>query len=162
SAPEPSPEHPVAPIAPAAPAAEAPIGIAAATPSPAPTPPSGGAPKRQRLQTGEGKPAQPSQFESLDLDMDFLGDWGPSKAAMRRPVKRAAENLAPPAPNPAPAAIPIEPASKPKAAPPPVSRPDAAPAAALSEDRVRELHGRLLEAKRQTNEAGKVSLESLE
>jgi hypothetical protein len=186
------------------------------------------APKRQRLQSGEGKVAgQPSNYESLDLDMDFLGDWDPSKArpsarkpqpkpqaqagaiqgapikpitvpppapqAHGGPVKAAPIKpitVPPPAPPPqaaAPAARPPpaptllgvgrppppparpirrESPAKPIAVPPPkparpASKPDAAPPPALSDDRVRELHNRLIEAKRQTQDTGNVSLEGL-
>ena len=166
-------------------------------------------------------------FESLDLDMDFLGDWDPNKAAPRG--KRAAEVPArpfgkplsqpmgtPPTPGvttprreppaksapaaasasrasalpPRPVTIPPRPApappgSKPLSAhpaPPPAAarplapiipgttpakasapKPAAAAAASASviDDRVRELHARLLEAKRQTQDGAKVSLEGL-
>lgn len=50
------------------------------------------------------------------------------------------------------------------AAPPPPARPPARPAAAgggLSDDRIRELHARLSDAKRQTNDGKGVSMDGL-
>jgi hypothetical protein len=142
-------------------------------------------------------PAAAPQYESLDLDMDFLGDWDPSNVSPRdrRPPKgKSPPKAAPPpltasrpepdrpaAPEPAPAP-PVAPVARavppPKPARParsspeaevrpppkpakPASRPDAAPAPSLSEDRLRELHERLMEAKRQTNDSGSVSLQGL-
>ncbi len=108
----------------------------------------------------------------------------PKAAAPPRPAPKpvAAEPLRPaPPPKPAPpvtAAAPPRPAPPPKpgsplkpghaAAAPPAKppRPDAAPPAAtrvggMSEDRVKELHAKLTELKRQNREAGQVSLETL-
>jgi hypothetical protein len=166
----------------------------------------GSGPKRVRLQTGDGKlAAQPSAYESLDLDMDFLGDWDPSRAAAKgrkgqpkpppqpqtgsikpvpikaitsRPPPAAPAPAAPARPPPAPTLVGIgrlqpppkperrKTPSRPMAVPPPkpakpVSKPEAAPPPALSDERVRELHSRLVEAKRQTKDTGNVSLEGL-
>ena len=185
-------------------------------------------------------------FESLDLDMDFMGDWDPTAAvekprtpaaapsrpfgaALARPLGAASSASAPTksaatataqqsavvsaaaakpaaaasstaaAPKPAaapstagggapgvpaapkPAAAPSAPKppiqsasaaaptpiSPPSAAVPPVAakvaatKPAAPPVAQLSDDRVRELHARLVEAKRQTKDAGAVTVEGL-
>jgi hypothetical protein len=168
-------------------------------------------------------------FESLDLDMDFLGDWDPNKSAAKG--KRGAEIPArpfgkplaqpmgtPPVPNvsasprtppakapptagsvprvpsapPKPVTIPPRPAAAPTvkkplsaqpAPPPAAARPlapiipgttpakpaapkPAAPVAATAspsviDERVRELHARLVEAKRQTQDSAAVSMEGL-
>jgi hypothetical protein len=176
-------------------------------------------------------------FESLDLDMDFMGDWDPTAAAekgprtpaaapsrpfgaalaqplgaassgapTRSPTAATAAGTSGAAPKPAgaaarPAAAPIagagsapgvpaapkpvalasapkppiqsasaatpKPVSPPSAAVPPAAtqaaaaRPAAVPVAQLSDDRVRELHARLVEAKRQTKDAGAVTVEGL-
>jgi hypothetical protein len=183
------------------------VAVAApATAAPIPPAPAESGSKRQRLQTGAGKTASgPTPYESLDLDMDFLGDWDPSKAkpaAPKTPPKSQAQagsikpspikpiTSRPPPPAPA-AQAPIkapgppppptrlgvgrlpppkptgaETAPKPPAAPPPrpvkpASKPEAAPPPPLSDDRVRELHQRLVDAKRQTQDTGSVSLEGL-
>jgi hypothetical protein len=201
-------------------------------------------------------PAARAPFESLDLDMDFLGDWDPSaapskpgakrvpefparpfgkplsrpmstppspptasnglkapplaparpatpplaplRAAPLRPAVAAAKPALPSAPSApsalpprpgAPAAPPARPAAAPGSAmaarpapPPPAAKPLAAPipgasppkpvppkpavpapaaAATPHDDRVRELHARLVEAKRQTQDATTVSMEGL-
>jgi hypothetical protein len=65
------------------------------------------------------KPA-PAKFESLDLDMDFMGDWDPG--ASRDPAPKPAAKPAPPAPKPAAPAPPPATAAKPPA-PPAAARP---------------------------------------
>lgn len=209
---------------------------AAAPPAKAVPPPKPGA---RPAKPAPAEPA-PRPFESLDLDMDFMGDWDPTAAAENKPKPRVpavparpfGEALAqplPPAPSAAlkpglaaPPAKPVKPLAQPSAvgplkpgvpagvpaspkavaAPPapkppshssgpatssakplataaaaippatklgaaPIARPAApkpAPspaAAALSDDRVRELHARLVEAKRQTQDANAVSVEGL-
>jgi hypothetical protein len=165
-------------------------------------------------------------FESLDLDMDFMGDWDPTAASAQAPrakptppsrpfgealarplggvpVPRAPQNTAvqagpepqramppkptrrvelpaPPKPEkaaaaptpPIPQAAPAKPAAAAAAIAPatklgaaPIARPEAKPAPAaiaeLTEDRVRELHARLVEAKRLTKDTGAVSVEGL-
>ena len=181
-------------------------------------------------------PAPPrAAFESLDLDMDFLGDWDPNKAAAKGPpgkrlpevparpfgkplsqpmntpptpgVAPAPQRIAPAKPVPAAAAAPAPRAPAPRApsAPPPKpvtipprpapatkplsARPAPPPAAARPlapimpgtsparpaapkpaappvtsaaiDERVRELHARLVEAKRQTQDGAAVSMEGL-
>jgi hypothetical protein len=68
------------------------------------------------------------------------------------------------------APVPAKPAVKPAAAAPgvaaavpktPAAKPAAAPAGTVTDDRVRELHARLVEAKRQTQDAAAVSMEGL-
>jgi hypothetical protein len=180
----------------------------------APPPKPGVRPAKPAAQAPE--PAARRPFESLDLDMDFMGDWDPTAVAAkapRIPAKPFGEALSPPLgaaakptpsagaaaskiatapgapapPKPVAAASPPKPplpnpdpvATKPAAPPsalgiPPatrlgaapiatriVAKPAAAPVAALSDERVRELHARLVEAKRQTNDAGAVSVEGL-
>ncbi|HEY3254206.1 MAG TPA: MXAN_5187 C-terminal domain-containing protein [Polyangiaceae bacterium] len=180
-------------------------------------------------------PARPA-FESLDLDMDFLGDWDPGTAAKGPTVKRVPEVPArpfgkplsrpmgtPPTPGvagaaapprtppakPAPVAAPparvpsappkpvavpqraapvpaavvskplaAQPAPPPAAArslgeiipgttpakpaaPKPVASSASASAASVTDERVRELHARLVEAKRQTQDSAAVSMEGL-
>jgi hypothetical protein len=119
-------------------------------PRPAGTPPA----PRPRTQ-------RPSAFDSLKLDMDFLGDWDPENLRHKaQPPKPAA---APPAPAP-------KPKSSPKAAPAPkparpAAEPPAREARPTSADgfdaRVRELHEKLNELKRQNREGSQVSLEGL-
>ena len=204
-------------------------------------------------------PAPRAQFESLDLDMDFMGDWDPAAAAktagaprkpdagtrpfgkplsrplaappaasatapekpalgsaargaVRAPPARPATNAPairassrPPAvpPGPAPAPAPVPTVARPAlprpalprpaqssatpAAAPPLARPTPPPAAAkplaapfpgtqparpapaaaaavptsVNDARVRDLHARLIEAKRQTQDSAQVSLEGL-
>jgi len=205
-----------APAAAPPPPARAPNQPPAATAAP-PTPAPPAAPARRA-------PSVRPPFESLDLDMDFLGDWDPGKAAKRpaqgpaRPFgkplsqpmntpptpgsatapRAAAPKPAPPtpppprapsAPPPKPVTIPPRPApvTKPltaEPAPPPaaarplapiipgttpakpaVPKPPAQPAAPAAgsgvDDRVRELHARLVEAKRQTQDSAAVSMEGL-
>lgn len=123
--------------------------------------------------------ARPSKFESLDLDMESL-DWDPASSLQPRP-KPAPSPAAPKAPPPKPVARPQpppKPAAAPKAAPraaaprPPVAdRPAVAAkpekpagstsASSLTDDRIRELHEKLVRIKRENREAGQVSVESL-
>ena len=129
------------------------------------------------------KPPEGAQkFDSLELDMGFLGSWvpPPPKPAPKVPPKAAPE----PEPAPEPkaksspqAAPPPKPKSSPRAAPPPkaapparaVPPPKAAPppkpaapsAQGLSDQRVRDLHEKLLAMKRENKEAGQISLENL-
>jgi hypothetical protein len=153
--------------APPIPARHETVGPKAATP-PAPRP------KTQR----------PSAFDSLKLDMDFLGDWDPGSlrpnAAPPKPVAAAPvaspretheragpPRAAPPRPATQPQAPPpaTKPKSSPRAAPPPRApappeRPRA-PAPEAFDARVRELHGKLNELKKQNREGSQVSLEGL-
>jgi hypothetical protein len=130
--------------------------------------------------------ARPSKFESLELDMDFLDSWDPERSIRARNRGKSpgeAERSAPERPIPAtasaspdakaPHAAPqAEPAAK--LAPPakpvkPPAKPAPAPAAAarkpgsstLSDERIRELHEKLVRIKRENNESGQVSVESL-
>jgi hypothetical protein len=125
----------------------------------------------------EVKPSpRPSKYESLDLDMGFLGSWAPPPqplpASGPERAKMAPEPVAPRRPTPPPKprstprdAPPPEPPRAARAAPPPKpARPAAPPAEAsggLSDDRVKELHARFLQTKRENKEAGQVSLENL-
>ena len=217
------PPKPVPPPKPgrAVPPVPVPVPPAAAAAAAAPPPPVRPASARPR-----------PVFESLDLDMDFLGDWDPSKAAAKssankrvpeaparpfgKPLSRPmntpptpgaappAQRAAPPKPAPVaapvvrapsappkPVTIPPRPAPPPtavdkplaaKPAPPPHAarplapiipgtgspkpagaKPAVSPAAAAAaiDERVRELHARLVEAKRQTQDAAAVSMEGL-
>jgi hypothetical protein len=189
----------------------------AAAPAPklAPPPKPGARPAKPEQAAAPATPL-PKPFESLDLDMDFMGDWDPSSVkgvkspqTSAGPARPFGEALAkplgvpapqkvapapsapqPPPPNPAiEAAKPVQtreaakpatantgvaPATKLGAAP--IARPAApkpaatAPAqkpptpaatASISDDRVRELHARLVEAKRQTQDSASVSVEGL-
>jgi len=241
-APPAKPAPPPKPGARPVPATDAPAAAARApTAPPVPAPPAR-APAAPTRAPAPAAPAAKAKFESLDLDMDFLGDWDPSAspakvpAAKRvpeaparpfgkslskpmgtppappagakpaklpsvrptRPGMGANDPAAPPravappsAPPPKPVTIPPRPAtspmvSKPLAprppAPPPAAakplgaiipgtapakplppQPAAPPAAAApaADDRVRELHARLVEAKRQTQDASAVSMEGL-
>ncbi|HEY4157909.1 MAG TPA: MXAN_5187 C-terminal domain-containing protein [Polyangiaceae bacterium] len=232
-----------APPATAASNAPPPAAVSSAPPPPSagafpnvPRPAAGSAPPKARAvpppkpgarpaKPGTGPPAAAGagkSFESLDLDMDFMGDWDPiatsakappSKAtppsrpfgeALARPLGsvpvarapqgaagagNAAQKAPPPKPAPRvelpappkpekPTAAPAPPFLQPAlaAAPPamapaaklgaapiarPVPKPAAASTAALTDERVRELHARLVEAKRQTKDAGAVSVEGL-
>jgi hypothetical protein len=101
----------------------------------------------------------------------------PPTPAKPLPAPQGAKALAPPMPEPSPLAPgvakpPAPVAVKPPAAPATPPRPPAAPrpaapkpappaAAAPPDERVRELHARLLEAKRQTQDASAVSMEGL-
>jgi hypothetical protein len=216
-----------------APAAAPPTPKAVPPPKPGARPPKPVAP----LPSPAAATARP--FESLDLDMDFMGDWDPTAASTKNPKARVpavparpfgealarplgaipgappkalapvASAAASPKPaatstqaivglkaaatsgvpaNPKPAAAPSAPkppvpsstvvATAAKAAPlvagvvapaaklgaAPIAKPAAtkpAVSAALSDDRVRELHARLVEAKRQTQDGAAVSVEGL-
>jgi len=218
------PPKPVPPPKPGTRPAPAPTNAPAPAPARASASP---APNLPRISTAP-RPA----FESLDLDMDFLGDWDPSKAAAKskripevpaRPFGKslsqpmgtppvpgtAAPQRIPPAkpapsakpapanpvaripsvppkpvtipPRPAPASAASKPLAAHPAPPPAAARPlapiipgttaakpapakPAAPAAASAsaiDERVRELHARLVEAKRQTQDGTAVSMEGL-
>lgn len=85
------------------------------------------------------------------------------------PVPARAKPAPPPIPTrsvPPAAPAPAAPRARPPVAPPPSVRPAAparppAPAGSLSDDRLKEIHSRLLDAKRQTNDAKSVSLDGL-
>jgi hypothetical protein len=145
-------------------------------PRPAGTPPA----PRPRTQ-------RPSAFDSLKLDMDFLGDWDPGSlrpnAQPAKPPAVPPPAARPPAPSadkppaaparPAPPAAPstAKPKSSPRAAPAPRPAPKPAPEAPAKQARpasgegfdarVRELHEKLNELKRQNREGSQVSLEGL-
>jgi hypothetical protein len=95
----------------------------------------------------------------------------PKPPAIAAPKPAVAAKLPVPAPKPVaatPAREPV-PAKPPAAATalaapiakPPVTKPTAPAAAPVADDRVRELHARLIEAKRQTKDAATVSMEGL-
>jgi hypothetical protein len=212
------------------------------TPKAVPPPKPGARPAKPLAPLPSPAAATARPFESLDLDMDFMGDWDPTAASTKNPKARfpavpaqpfgealarplgaapipgtppkvpapivsaptpakpgAASTQAIAAPkttaaggvpaNPRPALAPPAPkppipnstviAPAPKAAPlmagavapvaklgaAPIARPAAAKpssaSGALSDDRVRELHARLVEAKRQTQDGAQVSVEGL-
>jgi hypothetical protein len=145
------------------PSSAPPSGAPAATPppSPAPTP-------------------RPTAFEALSLDMEFLGDWDPAQAlrkpgpkpkqtvpepvpiAPRRPPPPAVRGTtAPPSSRSVAARAPAKPKRAPTPSPPAAPAGPAAGSGGLSEERVRELHARLVEMKRETKDSGKVSVEGL-
>jgi hypothetical protein len=238
-------------VAPAAPSSAPPPAAASSAPPPpsvpalpnVPRPATGSAPPKAKALPPPkpgARPAKPGtvpppataaaskSFESLDLDMDFMGDWDPTATsaeppkpprakptppsrpfgeALARPlggaaIPRAVQNADAEAGASAPRAMPPKPPlraelpapprpekvasaptppipqpARPGPAPPaalapaaklgaaPIARPAAKPAvtstATLTDDRVRELHARLVEAKRQTKDAGAVSVEGL-
>lgn len=186
----------------------------AASPGPSPLPPRPEAPSSPLPPPPGTPPAprprtqRPSAFDSLKLDMDFLGDWDPGSLTPKAPgakpppptpaakpasptpaAKPTAPAMAParPAAPPRPAAAPaapsrgappapekpaapnpaLKPKSSPRAAPPPRPAPAAStkeprPASAEGFDaRVKELHVKLNELKRQNREGSQVSLEGL-
>lgn len=90
--------------------------LSAATPAAAAPTPAAFAPIAAVRPAPPAKPA-PAKFESLDLDMDFMGDWDPGAAASRRPGPAAKAGAPPPAARPA--AAPVARAAPPVAAPPP-------------------------------------------
>ncbi|MEI9951995.1 MAG: MXAN_5187 C-terminal domain-containing protein [Pseudomonadota bacterium] len=229
-----TPSVPPPPSAPRSARPAAPSPRLAPPPKPVPPPKPGTRPAPPANVPVDVPAAARPVFESLDLDMDFLGDWDPSTAPakssagkrvaemparpfgkplsqpMGTPLTPGAAAPAPPprtppakpapplsataprvpsAPPPRPVAAPPRPApatiSKPLAAqpapPPAAARPlapiipgttpakpspprpptPAAPSASVSDERVRELHARLVEAKRQTQDGGAVSMEGL-
>jgi hypothetical protein len=86
------PEAPAAPSVPAsaAPPIPSPVprpGVGAAPPKAVPPPKPGARPAKPA--PALAAPPAPPKFESLDLDLDFLGDWDPSAAASK--AKRAPE-----------------------------------------------------------------------
>jgi hypothetical protein len=128
--------------------------------------------------------ARASKFESLSLDMDFLDSWNPETSIRAKNQGRSsleAKQPAPPEPERPKAPLPAsptrvlpqpKPASSPKAAPPPKPARPAPPQAPapiaaapkssmLSEERIKELHEKLVRIKRENKEAGQVSMESL-
>ncbi|HEX3776226.1 MAG TPA: MXAN_5187 C-terminal domain-containing protein [Polyangiaceae bacterium] len=190
----------------------------AAAPSPklAPPPKPGARPAKPAQPPATPAPAAAKPFESLDLDMDFMGDWDPSSpkggklppakpfgealakplGGATAPLKPAAERgvpapqnaapapSAPKPPNPNPSIEAAKPAQSSELVKPAAASAGVAPAAKLgaapiarpkpaapmqkppapvsiSDDRVRELHARLVEAKRQTQDAAAVSVEGL-
>jgi hypothetical protein len=114
--------------------------------------------------------ARPSKFESLSLDMDFLDSWNPETSIRSKNQGRSSSEARQPArlePE-RPVAPPPKPAIPTRVAPPPKpARPAPAPVAAapksstLSEERIKELHEKLVRIKRENKEAGQVSMESL-
>jgi len=146
-------------------------------PRPAPPPPNATALAAPMTGAAGQGPAQaravPTRTEplaQLDLDMEFLG--GP-KAAGRAsgepkaspPQARAARSPQPPPEPKAPPGHaarppPLPPRTKP-AAPAAAAAPPATPSDAVSEQRIKEIHGRLVDAKRKCNEPPEVNVEVL-
>lgn len=115
--------------------------------------------KPERLQPASSRPpTPPDKYDSLELDMGFLGSWVPGAPDEK---KKSSPKAAPP-PR-AQAAPPPRVAPPAKAAPPPkpARAPEPTPSASLSDDRVKDLHQKLSALKRENREAGQVSLESL-
>ena len=161
SVPPPSPE----PAAAAASATDAPLRSSPPAPTPSMKPPERA--PHTVFPTSPAPQPRPSKYESLDLDMGFLGSWAPAAEPV---ATREAKPVQVPAPAPVPAAAP-EPVAPRRLAPPP--KPGRAPAeparraaaassggSSLTDDRVRELHQKLNQLKQQNRE-GQVSLESL-
>jgi hypothetical protein len=160
-----SPEPPKAKAKPSRP-----FGEALAPPLPPMARPARGAPTA--VAAGAAPKAEPPKPIRADLPASPKPVPAPSApthpiptpaAVVAKPPVIAAAKPAPAAAakaEPAPAAL--APAAKLGAAP--IARPIAKPApapAALTDDRVRELHARLVEAKRQTQDTGAVSVEGL-
>jgi hypothetical protein len=126
--PVPAPEPIAAPAA-ARVAAPQPAAISAMAPvAPVATPPAAAAPAKPPPKMPPAKPA-PQKFESLDLDMDFMGDWDPGARRPGAPSKPVAVAKPAPAPTPAasrPASIPPQPVAVPPR--PASSRPPRPPA----------------------------------
>ena len=142
SAPRPAPPRPapprLAPSRPAPPSAEA-------VAKPAPTPPNTGAANRPPTVSGASAPQRPASATAPPKP-----PLPPAPAAQKpAPPASAMHALAPLG------AAPIAPAAK--AAP----KPAISPPVPLSDARVRELHARLVEAKRQTQDGATVSVEGL-
>jgi hypothetical protein len=128
--------------------------------------------KPERLQPASSRPpTPPDKYDSLELDMGFLGSWVPgapeekqSSPRAAAPPKVASPRAAAVKPKSAPQAAPApKPAPPPKAGPPPkpARGPELAPSPNLSDDRVKDLHQRLSALKRENREAGQVSFETL-
>ena len=123
-------------------------------------------PVRPRPLSTPPDPATAGKYDSLELDMGFLGSWIPPAPGAKppAPAKPAAPppkpEVLPPAPNPqaAPPPKPKAPPAKPRPAAAPEASP---PAGGLSDERVRALHEKLVALKRENKEAGQVSLENL-
>ncbi len=121
-------------------------------------------------------PTRPPKYESLELDMGFLGSWVPPAATPPRPVASPPQPVSPrPAERP-PIERPAKQKSSPTAAHPPAARavpvariqpppkparPAAAAGGGMTDDRVKELHQKLNRMKKDNREAGQVSFESL-
>ena len=136
-------------------------------------------PKPARRQPLSSKPPEGAlKLDSLELDMGFLGSWAPpapkaapkvpkpaaTASAPHEPVEQAksAPQAPPPKPKSSPrAAPPPKPRSSPRAAPPPKPAAASSGQAGLSDQRVRDLHEKLVALKRENNETGQVSFESL-
>jgi len=130
-------------------------------------------PKPERLKPASSRPpTPPDKYDSLELDMGFLGSWvppaGPPKAkssprAAPAPVKAKSSPRAAPAPAKPKSSPKAAPAPRPAAPPPKPARAPAEPATAagVSDERVKDLHQRLSALKKENREAGQVSLENL-
>lgn len=171
----------------AAPTSQPPSAPPSAAPSAPPSAASSAPPRPSPQPAPKAPPAKPAlqKFESLNLDMDFMGDWDPAAArrtaAAGKPATVAKPIPAPPRPAssrpprppahpivasrrlppPKPVAAPAKPAAAP--APPPKPAPAAtavAPKPGIDDARLRDLHTKLQQAKQQTKE-GNVSFEGL-
>jgi hypothetical protein len=128
-------------------------------------------PKPQRPRPASSRPpTPPDKYDSLELDMGFLGSWVPPARGGTAPeAKGAPQPKSSPRAAPSPraksspkAAPPPKPKSSPRAAPPP--KPPRAPdpaTAGLSDDRVKDLHQKLSALKKENRETTQVSFESL-
>jgi len=164
----PLPGEPVAPMAMAAAPMASPIAASSLPPA-----------IREKQQAPS--PTRPPKYESLELDMGFLGSWVPPAPKPSPQAGVRPPDVAVPAEQPKPRDGAAKPKSSPKAAPPPAGRPaglraqpppkPARPGAArdaagagggsMSDDRVREIQARLNQLKKDNREAGQVSFESL-
>ncbi len=128
--------------------------------------------KPDRLQPASSRPpTPPDKYDSLELDMGFLGSWVPGAPEQEQSAAKAAPPPKPASPRGAAskarsspqAAPPPKAVLAPKAAPPPkpARAPEPPPPAAVSDERVKDLHQRLAALKRENREAGQVSLENL-
>jgi hypothetical protein len=136
----------------------------AAAKAPPPVGPMAGA--RPRMPKGVAPPTSgpPISQRSAPAAPPSRPDAAPPPVPPRQgPPPVPSRRAPPPVPSRAPGPPPARSAAPP-AAPPPPARPPARPPAAgggLSDDRIRELHARLSDAKRQTNDAGGVSMDGL-
>jgi len=133
------------------------------------TPPTpGAAPAPQRIALAKSVPAAPAAARVPSAPPPKPVTIPPRPAAISKPLgaypappPAAARALAPIIPG-APTAARPPVAAKPAAAKPAATAPVTAPAsAAVTDERVRELHARLVEAKRQTQDSAAVSMEGL-
>lgn len=121
-------------------------------------------PKRERLKPASSRPpTPPDKYDSLELDMGFLGSWAPGAPDEPKSAPKAAPPPRAAPPRSRPKSSPKAAPPPPKAAPPPkpARAPEPPASAGVSDERVKDLHQRLSTLKRENREAGQVSLENL-